>query len=325
MVMRKSLENFQLNIDDIKELLDLSGTLSSIEKKSVIFRSAVVLLIATWEQYIEQLADSSILVLTDRLRDASTLPENVKQEMALFFVPEKRSDMRKFSNSVWQFSDKGWKMAYKNYCLSSTSKLNTANSKQVTQLFLDVLGIRNVTSEWRFQELTSERCLNKLDDVVDLRHDIAHGANERVDELSEQYLREITEFVPSIALETFTIVSNHIAALSQTQAIEYSLDQACFTKIVAYAAEKENRWITLDEIKDLGSSAQGNHNKLCYEPWALLENLGKNKRSIPERLLDFRTDRISLPMEILVFDNKEAIAKPGTRSIFFSELRGNNS
>ncbi len=63
------------------------------------------------------------------------------------------------------------------------------------------------------------------------------------------------------------------------------------------------------------------HNKLRYEPWALLEFVDRYTRRISDRLHHFHDDEISLPLEILVFDNNEAIAKPRARQVVFSDLR----
>jgi len=319
--MKRTLNNLNTNLDDIRALLDLSVTLTSIEQRRVIFRSAVVLLIASWEQYIEQLAESSITVLTNRLRDSSTLPENVKQSTALFSISEKRNNLREFSESVWLFADKGWKIAHIKYCKNLTSHLNTASPSNVKDLYWNVLGIRNVTLVWSFQELSPEQCVEKLNDVVDLRHDIAHGTNARANELTQENIRENVEFISSIANTTYQAIFDRTAELSQTQALEYSLAPTCFSAIILFASRKTDGVLTLDEIKTLGSSAQGNHNKLCYEPWSLLEVIDRDSRRIPDRLLQFHNNEISLPFEILVFDNNESIAKPGTRNVVFSELQ----
>jgi hypothetical protein len=318
--MKKSHDNLHTYLNDIRALLDLSLTLDSIEQRRVIFRSAVVLLIASWEQYVEQLAESSIAVLTDRLGDSTTLPENVKQRIALFSVSEKRNNQREFSDCVWMFADKGWKIAYIGYCKNLTSNLHTASPINVKELYWSILGIRDIASGWHFHEFAAEGCVEKLKDLVDLRHDIAHGANARDDELIEENIREQTEFIGSIAKDTYRTIFDCTAELSQAQALGYSLAASYVSAIVSFAARKVDRILTLDEIRSLGSSAQGNHNKLCYEPWSLLEFVNRTTRRIPDRLLQFHNDEISLPLEIIVFDNNEAIEKPRTRQVAFSEL-----
>ncbi len=78
--------------------------------------------------------------------------------------------------------------------------------------------------------------------------------------------------------------------------------------------------ITVNEIKKLGTSAQGNHNKLCYEPWGLLAERDRNSRYITDKLMAFSSGELSLPLEILVFDNQDAIAAPDTRYVLIFEL-----
>jgi hypothetical protein len=317
--MKQALDNFHSNKADIGTLLNFAQTQPVTEQK-VFFRSAVVLLIAAWEQFIELLADNSITVLTNRLRDSSTLPSNVKQEIAKYHVPEKRNNPQDFSTSVWSFADMGWKSSYISYCRYLTSSLNTASSNHVRQLYSNLLGIRDVTENWRFQETLNARCSSALDDLVNLRHDIAHGTNIRVDELTSDNLERQLEFITSLAENTYETILNCIANLSQTQAIEYSLAQSCFKRIIDFAYSRDTESLSLSEIRSLGSSAQGNHRKLCYEPWLLLERANNSTMKINNRLISFHDDRITLPLQILVFDNNESIAKPGTTNIYYSAI-----
>ena len=318
--MDKCLNNFLKAMDDIRALLDLSSTDTGKERALVIFRSAIVLMVASWEQYIEQLAESSVSILTARLRDASPMPEDVKQSVALFSVKEHRGNAREFSKSVWLFSDKGWKEAYAQYCQASTSELNTASPAKLKELYKNILGIRDVTSAWVFDILSSNECSVRLDDLVNLRHDIAHGANSRSHELSEGYIRNQVEFITKIAQDTYQTIFDHTAALSCTQAITYSLAPSCYREIIALAVQKRDGILTLDEIKSLGESAQGNHNKLCYEPWALLEVIDQNTRRMTDRLFQFSNGELRLPLKILVFDNNDAIPAPDAQHVLISEL-----
>lgn len=319
--MKQTKINFKTNIEDIESLLELSLSITNIEQKKVIFRSAVVLLIASWEQYIEQLANSSVLVLTNRLRDSSTLPENVKQSIANFAISEKRNNLRDFSDSVWLFADKGWKNAYFNYCEELTTNFHTASPNNVKDLYWKLLGIRDLARNWCYSGIGSTQCVENLNDLINLRHDIAHGSITRVDEITQDYISENLIFLLTIAEKTYEAIIDRTAELSHTQAIEYSLAQTCLINIILYASKKADGVLSLDEIKTLGSSAQGNHNKLRYEPWALLEEVDRKTRKISERLIQFHNNEITLPLEILVFDNNESIPKPSTRYVTFLELQ----
>ena len=318
--MDKCLNNLLDTMRDIRALLDLSSTDAGREHALVIYRSTVVLMVASWEQYVEQLAERSVSTLTDRLRDAGTLPEDVKQSVAMFSVKIERGNPKAYSDSVWQFSDKGWKDAYISYCKAATSELNTASPTNIRELYKNILGIRDVTSKWCFEDLATMDCCVRMADLVDLRHDIAHGANNRAGELEEGFLRSRVEFMTKIAQDMYSTVFNHTAELSCKQAITYSLKPRCFREIIVLAAQKRRRVITVNEIKRLGTSAQGNHNKLCYEPWGLLAKIDRNSRQITDQLIKFSNGELSLPLEILVFDNQDAIPAPNTQYVHISDL-----
>ena len=318
--MEKCLNNLLDTMEDIKALLDLSLTEAGQERSLIIFRSAVVLMVAAWEQYVEQLAEISVSVLTARLRDSSPVPEAVKQSVAVFSVKENRSNLKNFSNSVWQFSDKGWKETYAQYCRYSTSKLNTASSANVSELYKNILGISDVTSTWAFDNLLANDCSVRMDDLVNLRHDIAHGANNRSEELNEGYIRNQVEFMTKIVQDTYQTIFDHMTDLSCKQALTYPLTPSCYRKIIAFASQKTTGIITLKEIKSLGSSAQGNHSKLCYAPWGLLEEIDKNTERITDRLIQFSNGELKLPLKILVFDNNDSIPAPNTPYVLISEL-----
>jgi len=287
--MDNSLNNLNIAMDDINTLLSLSSTNDGQAHKNNILRSVVVLMVASWEQFIEQLAENSVITLVQRLRSSEPIPEGVKQSIAIYFVKENRSNKREFSNSVWQVADKGWKSAYVKYCKDSTSKINSASSEIVTILYESILGIRNITSSWSFNTLSSEDCSSRLDDLVNMRHDIAHGANNRASELTDNYINNLIEFINHIVSQTYEAVHNHTTKLSceHGQVLSYALTMSCYVDIISLGAEKQDRILTIKEIKALGSSAQGNHNKLRYEPWSLLDFIDGKTRRVTDRLMSF--------------------------------------
>lgn len=318
--MDKVLEVFFSSIEDINFLMGLSKEIKGNDKEIILYRSVVLLLIASWEQFVEQLAEDAVSVLVGRLRDSTTLPEDVRQGIAISTIPVKGSNSKEYAESVWSFADRGWKEPYVEYCKKLTGELNTASPMNIRELFKNILGIRDVTKVWSFSLDPFLDCQEKLVDIIDLRHDIAHGSNLRSNDLNEEDLKTSIEFIKEIAGLTYEKVFSQAAWISQTQALIYSFAQNCYKSIIDFAILKSDRILTLHEIKSLGSSAQGNHNKLCYAPWALLEFVDKYNRKVTDRLLDFRNNKTELPLEILVFDNGEAIPKPGTRMIFYDEI-----
>lgn len=318
--MKKTLDIFNSSIKDIQLLLDLENTPQGETNKTIIFRSVVVLMVAAWEQFVEQLAQKSVSTLTSHIRDSRPLPEGVKQSIASFSVIQNRSNLREFSNSVWNISDKGWKKVYYEFCLDATMKLNTASSENIELLYKRILGIRNITVNWSFESLSIDDCVHKLDDLIDLRHDIAHGKNNRNSELTIDNINSWIRFIVNIAELTYQHVFSRISSLSRIQAINYNLNQKCFIQIIEYASQKENEILSLEEIKNLGTSAQGNHNKLTFEPWALLEKIDSKNQRITERLMKFYQGEIALPQKVLKFDNDDVISDPQSPLVHFSDL-----
>lgn len=318
--MKKTFEIFESSLQDIQLLLDFVNSPQGEMNKLIIFRSVVVLMVAAWEQFIEQLAQKSVSTLTNRIRDSRPLPEEVKQNVASYAVIENRSNLREFSNSVWSLSDKGWKKIYNEFCLDATTKLNTASSENIKLLYKKILGIRDITSNWSFEKLSTEDCVKKLDNLIELRHDIAHGKNNRNCELTFENIISWSGFLICIAELNYQFVSSQISRLSRIQAIIYNLNQKCFIQIIEYASHKEDGIISLEEIKNIGTSAQGNHNKLTFEPWGLLEKINAKNQRITERLVKFYQGEISLPQKVLKFDNNDVIPDPQSPFILFSDL-----
>jgi hypothetical protein len=98
---------------------------------------------------------------------------------------------------------------------------------------------------------------------------------------------------------------------------------SCYAEIISTGARKADRILSIREIKALGSSAQGNHNKLRYEPWGLLEIIDGRTRRVSDRLIEFYGGTLRLPLNILVFDNGDAISTPNTPYITFAEMQAN--
>ncbi len=156
----------------------------------------------------------------------------------MFSVEQERGNPKAYSDLVWQFSDKGWRIAYAQYCRAETTELNTASPHNVRELYKNILGIRDVTIGWCFEDLLANDCSARMADLVDLRHDIAHGANNRIGELAERFLRSQVEFMTKIAHDTYKTVFDHTAELSCRQAIPYSLRPLLLSQNYCFCSTK---------------------------------------------------------------------------------------
>jgi hypothetical protein len=144
---------YEKKISDIGCLLDIHGDISDGKrgrkpaKLRVLHKSAVVLLIAAWETYIESLLEDSMMFLS---KTALAGPTGRIQYSLLQDVVKKSVE-------------------------KELKRLNNPNSGAVRLLFKNLLGLADVTIAWKRQRLKSEPTAT-LDALIEARHRIVHGS-----------------------------------------------------------------------------------------------------------------------------------------------------
>jgi RiboL-PSP-HEPN len=58
-------------------------------------------------------------------------------------------------------------------------RFNTPNTENIRMLVSDAVGLQNIQNSWVWQNCTSAQAVQRLADVMTLRHEIAHGAHPR--------------------------------------------------------------------------------------------------------------------------------------------------
>jgi hypothetical protein len=106
-------------------------------------RAAVVLSVAAWESYIEELMRDSLQALLPPGGPVGAWP------------------------------------ALSAYVLSLLGQFNTPDTKRVDILIQRCLGIPNVSTFWGWQNCTSAQAITRLEKALIHRHEIAHGVNPR--------------------------------------------------------------------------------------------------------------------------------------------------
>jgi hypothetical protein len=82
---------FDCNLNDIEQLIDYYDTAETIFKDAkrdvpagadVVLRAAVVLLIAYWEAYLEEIVSEALEHLAAHTKDPTTLPKELRKAVA---------------------------------------------------------------------------------------------------------------------------------------------------------------------------------------------------------------------------------------------------
>jgi hypothetical protein len=161
------------NMEEVLQLLKIHGEFAGIgpgrkHDVEVLNKSAIVLLVACWEAYVEDLVKSTLEFLIDKAADHAVFPKNVLERVA-----SKNSGI-----NSWNLAGAGWKKALSDNLAEVLAKtigtLNTPKTAQVDELFSKTLGHNKLSSCWAWPGRSVLDASKALDDLVTLRGTIAH-------------------------------------------------------------------------------------------------------------------------------------------------------
>lgn len=132
-------------------------------------KSAVVLLCAAWETYIETVITECAARNISRAASPADMLKSIRR-LVSSHVREGKDE------STWQrIAGDGWKDLSKSVVQSKVGALNTPKQGPVSDLMLSVLGVRDVTNNWVWHRNPLGTPASRLNDFVRLRGSIAHG------------------------------------------------------------------------------------------------------------------------------------------------------
>lgn len=173
---------FDGNVKDIDRLIEIHKELTGDGPGrrygvEVLNKSALVLITAAWEAYVEDLVGLSLAHL---IADGTPgkLPKRLKKQIAV----ELQKDPNELA--VWDLAEDGWRSVLKARLARLAKKRNfdwnTPKSGKIDAFVDESLGLQRVTDGWTWQGMGAPQARRKLDGYVALRGDIAHrGASDR--------------------------------------------------------------------------------------------------------------------------------------------------
>lgn len=201
-------------ISNVKEVDRLSEIHAAVTKKGpgrkhnveVLHKSGIVLLIACWEAYVEDLATNGLSALIDRASSHTKIPPEVLERIA-----GKLQGMK-----AWDLAGDGWRRACRNHLKEvlarTTGALNTPRAAQVDELFEKALGIKALSSSWTWQGRTARSSQKSLDDLVTLRGSIAHRVTA-ARSVGKADVEEARELISRLAVKSHNAVNKHLDRL----------------------------------------------------------------------------------------------------------------
>lgn len=173
--MSNAKQAFKTALTDVRSLLDFheavggTGPGKRPYNLTALNKSGIVLLCATWELYIESII---IECVSEHLKSI-TKPSDLRKSLSALILPfvQKEKDER----SWHQLAGGGWKNVITIAVAERVKALNTPKVGPISGHFHSILGIKDITDSWYWQNTTSQVAMKRLDDFVTLRGSIAHG------------------------------------------------------------------------------------------------------------------------------------------------------
>ena len=150
------------NLTEVQQLLLIHSKIAGKGRGrkydvEVLNKGAIVLVVACWEAFVEDLADTALLLLIELAPDHKIFPADVLERVA-----SKHGGI-----NAWKLAGEGWKDALrsnlKEVLAKTTGTLNTPRAPQVDDLFLKTLGLKSLSNSWKWNGRTVAQSVAALD------------------------------------------------------------------------------------------------------------------------------------------------------------------
>lgn len=206
------VQNFFNNLKEIEELSRIHRTVagSTPGRKSKVHtlnKSAIVLLTACWEYYIEDLLRESFSFMLKESKSHKSFPISV--------LVKASNDLKnhKDERRVWELAGKGWRKVLSNFQKSTLEKeidhFHVPRPENIDQLYLKLLGIEDVTKNILWQKMSNQNALETLNYFIDLRGEIAHNVKTK-SSVRKKDVDDYRKFLNRAAVILHNRVTKHV-------------------------------------------------------------------------------------------------------------------
>ena len=208
MTTPRHIENFISNGTEVLRLSEIHRKLTGSapgrrHNVEILNKSSVVLLVATWEALVEDLADAALAAIVDRCKEPEKLPLALRERVATGCQ----------GMNAWKLAGTGWRKAcqdnLKEALAKTTGKLNTPKTDQVNSLFERAVGLRDLSSAWHWRGMSVAAATKKLDNLITLRGSIAHRVQSST-VVRQTTVRDHESFLITLVILSSNRVRRHV-------------------------------------------------------------------------------------------------------------------
>ena len=202
------MANFISNVKEVDRLLEIHTRATSPgpgrkHAVEILNKSGIVLLVACWEAFVEDLASNALEVLIEKSKDHSVLPDEVLE----------RIGSKLQGKNAWLLAGDGWKAACVNHLkdvlAKTTGSLNTPKAPQVDEIFEKVLGLKEMSKRWSWKGRTAAGSKRDLAALVGLRGSIAHRV-KATRHVRKKDVIDARDFISRLAVKSHNAVTSHL-------------------------------------------------------------------------------------------------------------------
>lgn len=203
------------NLSEVSQLIGIHEAIAGTgpgrkRHVEVLNKSAIVLVVACWEAFVEDLAKAGLEHLIKHAKDHTIFPKPVLDRVA-----SKHSGIH-----AWDLAGSGWKTALndnlREVLAKTTGALNTPRAPQIDELFEKTLGLKTLSGCWAWPGRSSAQSIAALDQLVTLRGSIAHRVQHSRSVLKRD-VNSAVELVSRLAAKSNNEVRRFILTRSNIQ------------------------------------------------------------------------------------------------------------
>ncbi len=206
--------NLNSNIAEVMRLVDIHSTVTGNKpgrrhNMGILNKSGIVLAVSCWEAFVEDLAANAFDFLLAKATTPTVFPRGVLA-LASRELRDGPNPLR-----VWELADAGWRsvlLRHKEQILKkSVGRLNTPRTKQVDELFGDLIGLAFLSNSWRWHNVPNTKVKGSLEELVTLRGEIAHRVVSSRS-VRKQDVKAAAELVTRLAVVSSNVVRTFLVS-----------------------------------------------------------------------------------------------------------------
>lgn len=213
----KHIESFKDNISDVIRLIQIHRDLSGSRRgrrvgMECLNKSAIVLILASWEAFVEDLAENTFDCMLNNATDHTAFPQHV---ITLSWSNFKNSK----PNDAFASISVGWKEILKSHRSKILEKyivrgsFNTPSAANCNSLFAELVGLTSFTNCWTWKitraNMTSADAERALSELIELRGEIAHRATT-ADAVKKSVVIKYAKLITRLAVRSHNEARSHL-------------------------------------------------------------------------------------------------------------------